>query len=173
MIVEKKIWAANSNTYLRNVVREMLPNHAGFPYKGGSETFWFPWTSRDSLNTSNTEVIIYLQNIDTKEVYGSRIGSQFFVSTKEVIEKEEELTTISIFPNPAMYYFDVSLSEELSEAAEWNIYDLKGQLIKSGVVPQGVQRLRYGVEDLPGGVYIYTVRTSKGQLPAQKVVILK
>ncbi|MGB0862825.1 MAG: T9SS type A sorting domain-containing protein, partial [Saprospiraceae bacterium] len=171
MIVEKAIFDVNSGETLRNVVREMLPNHAGTLYNGGSKNLWLPWTPNAGLNLNNTDIIVYLQHIDTKEVYTSRMGSQVFVSTKEVLK--EEINRISIFPNPAQNYFDVNLETELDEEAQWNIYDLKGQLIKSGVVPQGIVKLRYGAEDLPGGVYIYTINTSKGQLPAQKIVIVK
>jgi hypothetical protein len=171
MIVEKAIFDVNSNTTLRNVVREMLPNHAGTLYKGGTKNLWLPWIPATGLNLNNTDIIVYLQHIDTKEVYTSRMGSQVFVSTKEVLE--EEANRISIFPNPAQNYFDVNLEVELEEEAQWNIYDLKGQLIKSGIIPQGIVKLRYGAEDLPGGVYIYTINTSKGQLPAQKIIIVK
>ena len=173
VVVEKEVINVAPNSVLdtlRNVVRTMLPNHAGQLLKNNGSHFSFSWTP-NITNLANIDIAIFVQNIDNNEIYMARANSQHFVSTNNVIDDDKN--AMQVFPNPASHYFDVSLDMEIKTQAQWFIYDINGRIVRSGNLPRNVQRLRYDTSDLPSGVYLFSIQTTEGKLQPKRIVIAK
>ncbi len=173
VIVEDLVIINGGNDTLKHVMRKMLPTHAGEVFSSPSQEINYKWKiDTDIVDASMLDVVIFIQNINTKEVYMVRSGHTMFVPTKEV-ELEEAQKTMEIFPNPASDYFDVKLNHPIHETATWYLYDLKGQLIKSGVLPNAIRGFRFETGDISSGMYLFSIKTKTGIIPPKKIAILK
>jgi len=77
-------------------------------------------------------------------------------------------TNITIAPNPA--------SESISiygEIAEFQLFNLQGSLLKTGLVPENASHQRIDVTGLHAGLYVLHLRTKDGNLSTQKIEIIR
>ena len=74
-------------------------------------------------------------------------------------------TDVSVYPNPASGWFEVSGAKT---GSEFSLVSATGKVVKSGQISQNMQRVE--TEGLSKGVYILQVRTQDG-VATQKVVI--
>jgi len=71
------------------------------------------------------------------------------------------LPALSVYPNPAHAYLNISASAPLSAPARWVLYDLYGRALRSLVLAPGAgQQWQVSISDVPAGVYVW--RTSGG-----------
>jgi len=79
-----------------------------------------------------------------------------------------------LMPNPAREYFDVALQLLQAEHLQLSLFDQSGKLLqeKSLSLAAGTQSFRFEVGTYPAGTYTLTVKTDKGQVSSQ-VILLK
>lgn len=71
------------------------------------------------------------------------------------------LPALSVYPNPAHAYLNISASAPLSAPARWVLYDLYGRALRSLVLEPGAgQQWQVSISDVHAGVYVW--RTSGG-----------
>ena len=171
VVIEDSVFIANTNTHARNVMRKMTPNQGGLIFRNSQNDYWFSWT--DNLVTTSTtlDVVIFVQNVDTKEVYMVRSGSTQFVPTRNVPTPGNN--NLTVFPNPSNQYFEVKFDAPIEEEATWEIYSIDGKIMDNGYLPKNLEGFRYQSGHLPSGIYFISIKTPSYQLKPKKIVIVR
>jgi len=92
------------------------------------------------------------------EAYGSASSAKT-AAAKEITE-EEELTDVTIYPNPATDYIQLSVSDKLT-SKEVTIYDLAGNLVLKNKINTSANESILDINRLPKGIYILNFKSDQ------------
>ena len=171
VVIQDSVLVVNTNTYARNVMRKMTPDQGGEVFDTTQTRYWFSWTDNFVSSASALNVVMFVQNIDTKEVYIARSGATQFVATNNV--SNSDYNNLTVFPNPANQYFEAKFDQPITEDATWAIYSIDGKIIDNGSLPKNLEGFRYESNHLPSGVYFLSIKTPSYQIAPKKIVIVK
>jgi Fe-S cluster assembly iron-binding protein IscA len=168
-VVEKtnsKYEGAAGETTFRNVFRKFVPDAAGINLgktwtKGTSVPIQDQtWIIQKTLNSSDIEVVAFLQNNITKDVY--QAASMLKPKITVGIEKPGVLNNIdfALYPNPAKHQLTIRFGEPLKDVTEIFIYDFSGTMVKSYKTGSG--ETEYSIDDLGLKDGMYLIRVSSG-----------
>ena len=151
-----------------NVFRKFVPDAAGINLKKTwtkNETYTIPdktWTINKIPNSSEIEVIAFIQNNITKLVYQAE--SQALKNITVGIDDAgiSEGKGFSIYPNPATSRLTIAFEKALTKDTDIRIYDFSGTLVRS--FRAGSMETEFTVEDVGLKNGIYLVRISSGGL---------
>jgi len=93
------------------------------------------------------------------EAYGSALSAKTAAAAKEITE-EEELTDVTIYPNPATDYIQLSVSDKLTNK-EVTIYDLAGNLVLKTKINTSANESILDINRLPKGIYILNFKSDQ------------
>jgi beta-glucanase (GH16 family) len=93
------------------------------------------------------------------EAYGSASSAKTAAAAKEITE-EEELTDVTIYPNPATDYIQLSVSDKLTNK-EVTIYDLAGNLVLKNKINTSANESILDINRLPKGIYILNFKSDQ------------
>lgn len=80
------------------------------------------------------------------------------------------IESLSVYPTLFDDFFMVSVQEAQLTSENWNLYDLRGQIVLTGTQTPGLDNFRVDVpSSLPQGVYFLTLQTEAGLL-SQKLI---
>lgn len=166
-VTAKKITSltgSNGQTEFRNVLRKMLPDAGGIALKKD----WSPTEGQKSYGpysrniseailheSDSVEIIAFLQNNITKEVYQAASSGSLPADISTSIGRVGfDEANFKIFPNPAGSNLTLLLDREVYGKSGIKFYNNAGLLIKEVDLPRGVDR--YTIEDLglPDGMYL-------------------
>ena len=79
---------------------------------------------------------------------------------------------MTIFPNPVSDMVNISFSNSISSTLSMSIIDLTGRILRDMMmaVQDGEVSLQLNIDDLPGGVYILTLRDEFSIVAAEKFI---
>jgi len=101
-------------------------------------------------------------------------NSQMTISHNSAIEPNiSGISELSIFPNPAKGNFTLSCTLPQEENTYINLYNTKGQQVKSvqsGILPQGENKINADVKGLPTGLYFVRI-ISGSETAVEKILI--
>jgi plastocyanin len=161
-----------------NVFRKFIPDAGGIELKKSwtkGETFSVPvqtWVVQNIKKPSDIEVIAFIQNSQTKEVYqaGSEVistaKSSINISTPNAIETapkvqpEVKEITFGMYPNPVISKLTIEFSSQLPADADIRIYDFQGAVKATYKVASGESEIV--IEDISLKAGIYLIRISSG-----------
>ena len=168
-VVEKtntKYTGAAGETLFRNVFRKFIPDAAGISLP----SIWNrgvkvpiqdqTWIIQKTLNSSDIEVIAFIQNSVTKEVY--QAASMLKPKITVGIEKPGILNNIdfALYPNPAKHQLTIRFGEPLERSTDIFIYDFGGMIVKTFKAWSG--ETEFTIDDLGLKDGIYLIRVSYG-----------
>ena len=153
----------NGETEFYNILMAMLPSMDGISFTASageiiqiSETKDLSGTHIEEID--DLEVVVYLQDNITKEVFQSSISDV----TVGTAENNSISDYIRIYPNPFKTIFNIDL--EVEKEAEFNIIlrDINGRVIKqvNQRLAQGINQLRWDTNDhsnIVGGPGVYFI----------------
>ena len=108
--------------------------------------------------TANSELVVFVQNLDDKEIYNGNKVDLLMVSVDEM-EK-----WVAVYPNPASDFITISGCE----ACELNIYNLNGQKVLSENIP--ANKAQVNVSELSFGSYVLELVVD-GKTFSKKILI--
>jgi hypothetical protein len=168
--------ALNGETNFRNVLRKMLPSAGGTDLKrvwssGESLTFGdFSWDISDIYDATELEVIAFIQNNHTKQVFQAATSGILggFTSIGDFVTEESKF---SIYPNPAGERLNISFGEGLGDDSRILIFNHAGVVVRSVDVSRATEIVTIENLNLPEGLYV--VRLYKGAVPTgyRKLII--
>lgn len=82
----------------------------------------------------------------------------------------EEINSIEIFPNPSSTHINIKSSKH-TNMNSYGIYDLKGALIKEGILEEKSNPIKIDVSTLQTGMYLVSIFNNKKLINTQKIVI--
>ncbi len=107
---------------------------------------------------SNSELVVFVQNMENKEIYNGNKIDMITVSVDE-IEK-----WVGVYPNPASDYITISECDK----AEVNIYNLQGQKVLTENIP--AKSAQINVSQLEIGMYVLEI-VIDGERFTEKILI--
>lgn len=169
---------SNGQTVFRNVLRKMIPDAGGISldkdwYVGDSISRG-PFSRNISMEfwTDSVEVIAFLQNNITKEVYQAASSGKLSVDIATSIGKVGfEEATFKIFPNPASTNLTILFDQELTGESELRFYNNTGVVVKEVMLEPGIDRLTIDDVSLPSGIYIVKLTFNKRTQSFRKLII--
>ncbi|MBK7131722.1 MAG: T9SS type A sorting domain-containing protein [Bacteroidales bacterium] len=181
--------AALGEVNFKNVFRKFIPDAGGIDLKKTwtkGESFAIPektWVIENIKNNSDIEVIAFVQNSQTKEVY--QVASGLLKTGKSVFDNLKldenaigtessllpEIITFGLYPNPASDKLRIEFSDKLAAETDIKIFDFQGAVKKTYKVASGESELF--IEDIGLKAGIYLVRISSGgvDLGFRKLII--
>ena len=159
---------AAGETVFKNVFRKFLPDAAGINLpRIWSKGMTFSindlsWIIQKSLKQSDLEVIVFVQNNISKEVY--QASSMFAKKIAVGIEKPGIINNIgfSIYPNPARHQLNLSFAEPLKNITDITVYDFSGTIVKT--FRAGPGETEFVIDDLGLKDGIYLIKVTSGGL---------
>ena len=91
----------------------------------------------------------------------------------ENIETENKILRLTLSPNPANNYFDLSINDKLiSQGTKIEIFDLKGNKVLSDEVTNDKYKITVPLNQFSDGTYIIRV-IHEGKVFSSKLIIVK
>ena len=95
-------------------------------------------------------------------------------SSNPIIDSENELSSITIAPNPASDFISLNLSHCMEKSISYQIYGIKGDVIQSGNFDEDHSDLEnIDLHQIPNGTYILQLRNDSQHLAAHRIVVVK
>lgn len=155
--------ATNGETSFKNVFMKMMPDANGTILNCTADT---PISTGLSVNLSSTnieeytdlDVIVFVQDYDTKEIMNSA------VATQQLSSDSFEVAKIKVFPNPSngVFTIDTALTTEIK------IVDITGKEVYSA--SNITNQSSINVSNLQQGVYLLKMKNELGE-QTEKIII--
>lgn len=170
-MVQKSSYAAspgaNSLTSYSFVMRKLLPSASGYPLQnkgmGESDTVSWSWKLQKIKNVAQLRVVVFVQNVLTKEIYQAYIsnGIASSVSTLMLVQ------TFKVFPLPASTYCKIR-GADLPQKG-WEIRNMFGQKVALlDALSRDAEEITFTLPTLSNGLYFIGNGTNVG---FQKLII--
>jgi hypothetical protein len=155
--------ATNGETSFKNVFMKMMPDANGTILNCTADT---PISTGLSVNLSSTnieeytdlDVIVFVQDYDTKEIMNSA------VATQQLSSNSFEVTKIKVFPNPSNGVFTI----DTAIATEIKVVDITGKEVYSA--SNITNQTSINVSNLQQGVYLLKMKNELGE-QTEKIII--
>ncbi len=87
-------------------------------------------------------------------------------ASSEPIQETQTKAEFVIYPNPSQEAFDINLSD--NESGMLQMTDLLGKIVNTVKLKTGTNNIRH---NLPNGLYLINIKTDKGKLSTQKLIV--
>jgi hypothetical protein len=196
MIVEREIdgsavgVSTPAGLKFRYVVKKMLPSAAGTfeaqPWTIGTERTYtqsvalYNSTIQSNgvvtkiYNSNNIDVVVFVQDDATKEVYQTLPIRPTTVPTLiTASEPTLRLPAVRLYPNPAEDTFTLDLGEELPATCTWELCNAMGAVVGKGNLQAGTKQARLQVSQYPRGLYLLRITQPKTKQTATYKVVFR
>lgn len=186
--------ASNGETEFFNVMKKMVPDEGGIPIsaltngtvvnQSGSYTFQGQYrlpanalspinhtTEHSVENFANLEVVVWLQDLSTKEVFQSAYATDVTM----VSNAPERITGLQAvaYPNPNSGLFNLKVNSEEVGALDIQVMNSLGQIVvreRTDVLNSGEHVFPLDISGLESGLYFYEVKAGE-QSVTGKVIL--
>jgi len=172
-----------------NVFRKFMPDAGGLELRrtwAKNEPVSIPdqtWIIENITNFSDIEVIAFIQNSQTKEIYQTeskilktgKSATDKSIQDKNVKVLEDEsfsaVITFGLYPNPAKGRLTIEFSNPVETDADVRIYDLQGAVKSAFKVAAGESSLIIDDLGLRAGIYLVRVTSGGTDLGFRKLIV--
>ncbi|MBP1629544.1 MAG: protease [Bacteroidetes bacterium] len=124
---------------------------------------------RSNGTTPNKQLKYWLDSLNTGALVFSGDDYTTYVSLKDIYSKENNISTI--YPNPTNGDINIYI-KDISSDINFDIYDSKGILVLSSIIPSGLSNKTIPTDNIPSGLYIIKYRTNSKSW-SQKILLKK
>ncbi|MEQ8304739.1 MAG: PKD-like domain-containing protein, partial [Cyclobacteriaceae bacterium] len=169
----------------KNVLRKQLFGNDGLTLNN-------PWVANQSLtqtkadveinvpisNSSQLELVGYVQDKNTKEIYQSVVIPGPVKRGSVIVGIEDEpldafLTQLAIYPNPANGQFIFGVPSEFTQSYKWRIADQRGVIMLEGDFENQLgNELMVDVSNIPNGMYHVIISGPGKSATYKKLVVM-
>ncbi|HEX2975882.1 MAG TPA: T9SS type A sorting domain-containing protein, partial [Bacteroidales bacterium] len=177
---ENSSYAGNQEHTFRQVFRKFVPDAGGIiiehsPVWQKGISLDIPeqtWLISNVMNSTSLEVIGWLQNSVSKEIYQA-----FSVSRNNVTVGIDDThvggkNIFTVYPNPARETFTIDFSQPLQAETEIKIYNYRGEIVHNFRAGAGSTRYVIDNPGLRAGLYMVKISSGFLDLGNKKLVIL-
>jgi hypothetical protein len=181
-VTEKKNSAhtgALGETEFYNVFRKFIPDAGGISLArdwNKDEEYSFAertWIIEKIPNTADIEIIAFIQNNITKEVYQaeSNVKHKIIVGIENLNAANDK--SFAFYPNPAVNRLTVAFKQATEAETDILIYDFSGSLVRAFKTGAGTTEYNIDNLGLKSGIYLVKVVTNGLNKGYRKLVISK
>ncbi len=170
-----------------SIVRKMEPNNAGVNENhawiaGQTATVAHSWDYSAQLgvasfNPDQLEVVVFIQNDDTDEVYQVATTQDMnrYNGTQTIpTDPRTEIFDLNVYPNPSSDLFNVAFDKALLQAYNWRLVDVTGRTLQAGTAEAGTEQFTINADRLVDGAYFFVINSEDNQVYAQrKLIVIK
>ncbi len=187
-IVEDSI-DVNGNIY-RNTVIDFLPAPSGRSF---SDTNWLagptlPWggagqilnvtetktiTNHMMANPNSLDVVVWIQDNDTEEVYQAVSGKITALLGLEGVHEPDAPMDFILFPNPTNGASAIVLNNAFKERGQVWIHDASGRLVEQIQIDKFQETIDLDNYNYKNGMYFVSVISPDGQKMTKKMIVSK
>ncbi len=166
----------------KKVLRKMLPSNGGTTLTndwaiGTTQTVTMSWAFDPALvNAANLEVVIWIQDNDTKKVYQMAYSDlpnipydSTVVNTKPLETTQQE--SLQLFPNPNNGDFTIAFAQPISTNAQWQLVDISGRTVAQGEIAKFTENTQIYTQGLAQGLYFFKLYFADGRRIVEKVLV--
>lgn len=166
--------AGHNHYYARGVVNNIVHLTLG----GGGAASYTPLSNQKNIISSKIG-LSYMRfdiNNDTLNAYamnsnGQIIDTYSLINSTSSVENDDSALNVRIIPNSNYGYFDIYSNLDLRNST-FEIYDLKGQLLKSIINKNDIERTSIDISNQSEGFYLLVCKINKYNL-SSKILLMK
>jgi hypothetical protein len=170
---------ALGETKFYNVFRKFIPDAGGISLKkiwAKDETYTLTektWTIEKIPNASDIEVIAFIQNNITKEIYQaeSNLKPGIIVGIDNVFSNNGK--GFSLYPNPAGNRLTIAFEKSLLDETDIMIYDFKGTVLRTYKAGFGQSEFSIDGIGLQNGIYLVRIKSGGLDFGFKKLIIAR
>ena len=156
----------------------MLPNALGTSYNKGwtpgeTETFTEGWTMKNVYDQTQLNVVVFIQNNITKEIFQVETIDSFAISTAVEDMTVSENNQFTLFPNPTSGDVNVLLSNKLNTNANLRVYDELGRVVLTKELYAGANLINLKTDGLGNGMYFIRIQNTQNEVLTGKLKVLR
>jgi hypothetical protein len=149
------------------VARSVFPEDAvtGYPLDFSTQTshsFTTTFTIEDGYVHENCEVIVFLQNMDTKEIYQ---GTSLMATDITIGVDERSVAKLEVYPNPASDRVNIKANSKIETV---QVFSHSGQLVYETTAGSSI--ININTAQLEAGLYLFKIQTANG-VETESVII--
>jgi len=168
---------ASGQTEYNNVFRKFIPDAGGISLSktwDKDETYSLTdntWIIENISNAADIEVIAFLQNNITKEIYQavSNVEHNITVGIDNLVRANGNM--FSLYPNPASDRITVAFDKTLEKSTDIMIYDFSGSVVRTYRTGPGIEDYTIENPGLKVGIYLIRVTTGGIDWGYRKLII--
>jgi hypothetical protein len=163
---------------INKVLRQMLPDASGVYISNN-------WKLNDSMivylhwnhnlpSTAKLGVVAFLQDATgSREVYQTAYvrGTGFQGSYTAVVEPQNELGEVSIYPVPVSEQLNIKFLLLSNEAHRWEIYNSLGEQVLVGITAQGSEEFKVNTNMLNSGIYSLKIENNNNIIIKKFIIV--
>ncbi|MBL4653964.1 MAG: T9SS type A sorting domain-containing protein, partial [Flavobacteriales bacterium] len=169
-----------SGTNYSSVLKALLPDAAGTNYErtwntGESSTVTETYDLRNLYDERLFEVIAFVQNNTTKEVYQVAYNDTAQLSSSVIVEQivDELNFDFALFPNPTRDNATILIGDEVVGDIQVTVYNQMGQVVFNQLLNSGTSKTLIELGNHPSGVYFVQLNSGSQNLGVKKLVVNK
>jgi hypothetical protein len=169
--------AEGGRTEFYNVFRKFIPDAGGISLKKSwtkNEIYTIAertWVIEKIPNNSDIEVIAFIQNNITKEIYQAESNRKHNVTVGVDNLFVNEGKGFSLYPNPASDRLTIAFEQSLLSETDIMIYDFKGTVVRSYKAGSGQEEFTISGLGLKQGIYLVRIKSGLMELGFKKLIV--
>ncbi len=176
-VVEKEIEIQDDVIKYQSVLRKMLPNAGGINYSqnwlpGSNKIVNQSWQVDNDVNIDNVNVIAFVQNENSKQIYQAATDDTTTSSTgiNSFFADNNDFNFL-IYPNPSVNETYVLFNKPLDNNIYLQIFNQIGLVVKSVKIDKGKEMFVFNTSSYPEGMYFVRINDKKFSTTKKFVVI--
>lgn len=162
----------------RNTLLDFIPGASGTSFTnnwtvGTSGSLFESTTVTNGFNLNNIDVVVWIQEKDSKEVYQAISGKVSSILGLTGVHDETASMDFIIYPNPTMNQSTLLLNNAFDEKGEVFIHDASGRLIEKIEIHKFQENINLANQNYKNGLYFVSVVNPKGQKMTKKMIVQK
>jgi hypothetical protein len=173
------IEGGNGETVFHNVVKTMLPDAGGTTFyqewdTGETQHVNFTWDMEHIYNLEELEVVAFIQEEETKEIYQSARHAVFVqTGTVEHLDKPQDIPIFWVSADPVFMQATIRFKEPLTRGIKLELYNSQGILVFAGNIRSGNLQMKFSYAAFPDGIYLIRLADSHQWTGTAKVVLTR
>jgi hypothetical protein len=169
--------AVSGDSVFYNVLRKFLPDAGGITLKKSwaiDDIYTITersWKIENVPNGSDIEVIAFIQNNITKEIYQAESNREHNVPVAIDNLFANKGIGFSIYPNPASDRLTIEFENSLQNDADIVIYDFRGTPVRTYKAASGQSEYTISGMGLRGGIYLVKIKSGGTDRGFKKLVV--
>jgi hypothetical protein len=129
----------------------------------------------DFYDTSQIEVVAFIQNFASRQVYqAAKVSSSGNTSVPIItaVQTQDIADNLLIYPVPADNEVNILFANDLTSETSYSLSDDIGKVVEKGTMDIGVRMLTFNTKKLAAGMYYLVITKQDGSKLNRKIIVI-